>query len=266
MSAFHGERVLVTGGSSGIGLETARAFVHAGARVWIAARPSERLARAAAVSGATPLAADLSTPGGAAGMVEQLAERTAALDVLVNCAGQMQLGWADELGSPSAERMAELNYLGTVRSIEAALPHLRAGRRRSIVTVTSIAGRIAPPFFAAYSGSKYALHGYLHALRQELRGEGFHVGIVLPGPVATPNFEGAFDTPHYPIPPLVPISAPERVAREIVAAVARRRREVTVPSRLGAAVRLGAAFPELVDLFYRWFSRKGLRERRGDGR
>jgi short-subunit dehydrogenase len=261
--AFRGERVLVTGGSSGIGLETARAFVREGARVWIAARDGERLRRAADATGAEPLEADLSTTGGARDLLERIDALGGGLEVLVNCAGQFEVGRADALGSEAAERLMQVNYLGTVRSIEAALPLLRRGRRRSIVALSSIAGRLTPPFFAPYSASKFALHGYLNALRQELRRERFHVGIVVPGPVRTEMIADSFGTEHYPVPPLLPVVGPEPVAEAVLHCVRRRTREVVIPARLAGPTRLAAAFPALVDVVYRWLARDALR--RGPG-
>jgi NAD(P)-dependent dehydrogenase (short-subunit alcohol dehydrogenase family) len=258
---FRGERVLVTGGSSGIGLETARAFVASGARVWIAARDEERLSQAAASTGAEPLVADVSTAEGARELLAEVGRQADGLDVLVNCAGQFEVGRAEELGTEMAERLVQVNYLGSVRTIQAALPLLRRGERRSIVTLSSIAGRVAPPFFSAYSGSKFALHGYCHALRQELRPEGFHVGLVLPGPVDTVMIAGKYGTDHYPPPPFMPKIAAGPVAAGVLRCVRRRRREVVIPSRLAAIARLAGAFPELVDLAYRWLARRGLRER-----
>jgi uncharacterized protein len=257
--AFRDERVLITGGSSGIGLETARAFVREGARVWIAARDPERLREAAASTGAVPLVADLSTALGARSLLERVGEQAGGLEVVVTCAGQFEVGWGEALGSETAERLIQINYLGTVRAIEAALPLLRQGKRRSLIALSSIAGKLAPPFFAPYSGSKFALHGYLDALRQELRAEGFHLGLILPGPVLTEMIAGTYGSEHYPAPPLLPPLGPEPVAEAVLRCVRRRTRQVVIPARFAPTARLGAAFPELVDLAYRWIARRALK-------
>src|SRR5690606_38745347 len=149
-----------------------------------------------------------------------------------------------------AEKLMRVNYLGMTRVVAAVLPLLRAGSRRSIINLSSFVGRVVPPFWSAYAASKHAVMAYSHALRQELRPEGFHVGIILPVPVEPPMTEGLLNTPMYPVPFGVPVIAPDEVADAIVKCVLRRRTEVTVPGRFGPLLRLASAFPRLVDLFY----------------
>src|SRR5690606_41158550 len=103
-------------------------------------------------------------------------------DVLLNSAGQLALGSAEESAPELAERLMRVNYLGLARTVAATLPLLRAGSRRSIVNLSSFAGKLTPPFWSAYCATKFAVQAYSHALRQELRPEGIHVRIVLPGP------------------------------------------------------------------------------------
>jgi short-subunit dehydrogenase len=250
-----GEVALVTGGSSGIGHALANLLVQQGARVYLVARNQGRLAQSQAAIGGDvhAIAADLSQPAGAADAVAGL-QRAGDdhVDLLVNCAGQMEVGSTEDLGAVVASTMVEINFLGAVRTIEAALPLLKRGRRRSIINVSSMAGRVAPPFMAAYAASKFALNGFTLSLRQELRHEGFHVGLVSPGPVMTPMIEGRVNTGHYQLPPGIPIVTPERVARAIMRQISRRRAECTVPAWLGPATRAAAAFPGSVDLLYRW--------------
>jgi NAD(P)-dependent dehydrogenase (short-subunit alcohol dehydrogenase family) len=251
---MRGEVALVTGGSSGIGLALAKVLAAAGARVFLVARNPERLRDAELAIGgdARGIAADLARPDGAAAALAEMQRAGAkGLDVLANCAGQLEVGPAAEGGPEVATQLMDVNYLGTVRAIDAALPLLRRGRRRSIVNVSSMAARVAPPFMGAYAASKFALNGYTYALRQELRPEGFHVGLVHPGPVMTPMIEGRINTAHYHLPPGIPIVGPERVARAIVRLIERRQQDCTVPGWLGPATRIAAAFPASVDLLYR---------------
>jgi short-subunit dehydrogenase len=251
---MRGEVALVTGGSSGIGLALAKRLADAGARVFLVARNRDRLRDAELAIGGDVrgVAADLAEPGGAAAAVAEMKRAGADhLDVLVNCAGQLEVGPAAERGPELATRLMHVNFLGTARAIDAALPLLRSGRRRSIVNVSSMAARVAPPFMAAYAASKFALNGYTYALRQELRPEGFHVGLVHPGPVMTPMIEGRVNTAHYQLPPGMPIVGPDRVARAIVRLIERRQQDCTVPAWLGPAIRIAAAFPASVDLLYR---------------
>lgn len=261
MNKFSGEVVLVTGGSGGIGLATARLLSKAGARIYLVARHAGRLETAARHVGGDvhTLAADLTNCRDVARLAETLERSEGRLDLLVNCAGQLEVGPAQSLGADAAERLLHINYLGAVRTIEACLPLLRAGQRRSIVNVSSIAGRLAPPFMAAYAGSKFAFTGYTLALRQELRQERFHVGLVFPGPVDTAMTEGLVGGEHYPLPLMVPVTRPDTVAKAVLELVRGRKAEITVPGRLGLVTRLLAAWPGLTDLLYRRLPRRRIR-------
>ncbi|HUE96431.1 MAG TPA: SDR family oxidoreductase [Longimicrobiaceae bacterium] len=247
------EVVLITGGSSGIGLATAEAFARRGARVWLTARGEEKLARAAA-SLSRPvhtLPTDVEDQGSLDRLAATIREREGRLDVLVNSAGQLDLASADRGALEIAERLMRVNYLGLARTVATTLPLLRLGSRRSIVNLSSFVGRLVPPYWSAYAASKHAVQAYSHALRQELRREGFHVALVLPGPVLSPMTENLLRTPMYPVPVGVPVLPPDRVAEAILRCVFRRRVEVTVPGRFGPLLRLASAFPTLVDLLYR---------------
>ena len=247
------EVVLITGGSSGIGLATAHAFARKGARVVLTARDEERLARAAAEvgHGATWIAADVTEEAAVAALADEITERHGHLDVLLNSAGQLELAPCED-SSVLAEELMRVNYLGAVRTIARTLPLIRKGRRKSIVNLSSFAGRLTPPFWSAYSASKHALQSYSNALRQEVRREGIHVGIVMPGPVLSPMTKDLLRSPMYPLPIGIPVISPERVSNAILDAVLSRRAEVTVPGRFNSMLRLGGGFPRLVDLVYRF--------------
>jgi len=251
--------ILITGASSGIGLATARALAGPEVSLYIAGRNHDRLKVVAQELSATPLVADLADLSAIAQLAIELTKRTLRLDLLINCAGELAIGPAEKLGPAVAERLMRINFLGPVALIQALLPLLRRGYDPSIINVSSVAGRLAPPYMAAYAASKFALNGYTQALRQELRAEGIHVGLVMPGPVDTPMVHGRLGGKYYSLPPGVPLLNAQQVADAIVRVVARRLPELVLPRRLGAALRLGAAYPSLVDLLYR--SQSGRSER-----
>ncbi|MQA91620.1 MAG: SDR family NAD(P)-dependent oxidoreductase [Gemmatimonas sp.] len=251
---MQGQSVLVTGGSSGIGLATARRFSEQGASVWITARDRSRLDRAVSELGSPARAfpSDVTDPDSLRSLIDEIYRCDGRLDVLINSAGQLELASAED-GVDIAERLMRVNYFGLARTVAAALPLLRRGSRKSIVSLSSFVGRIAPPYWSAYAASKHAVQAYIHSLRQELRMEGFHVGLVLPGPVRSPMTHDLLRTPMYPVPFGVPVLDPDRVARAILGAVLHRRSEVAVPARFGPLLRLGSAVPGLVDLLYRLY-------------
>lgn len=242
--------VLITGASGGIGLAAAYALAPSSSHLFLVARNTERLKAPERDLQAIPLAADLSRPESVEKLVEEVQTRAGRLDLLINCAGQLEVGPADDLGLEIAERLMRINFLGAVAAIHGFLPLLRAGKSPVIVNVSSIAGRMAPPFMAAYAASKFALNGYSHALRQELRRDGIHVGLVLPGPVDTPMVEGKLGGQFYPLPPAVPVLTANRVAEAILTVIKHRLPEVILPRRLAGAIRAGSAWPGLVDRVY----------------
>lgn len=253
---MEGEVVLITGGSSGIGLATANLFSSRGATVWLTSRSEAKLAAAASQLShpVRTFAADVSDPESLRRLLSAVEESHGRLDVLINSAGQLELCGVEDSAAGAAERLIEVNYLGLARAVAASLPLLRNGTRRSIVNLSSFVGKLVPPYWSAYAASKHAVQAYSHALRQEMRVEGIHVGIVMPGPVASPMTQGVLKTPMYPLPFGVPVLPPDRIAEAILDCVLKRRVEVTVPRRFGPILRLAAAFPLLVDVFYRKIS------------
>jgi len=254
---MRGAVVVITGGSSGIGLATARRFASLGARVWLIARNEAKLASAVASLGGDvrPFAADVTDRDRLRELAAHVAEGEGRVDVLVNSAGQLELGSAEESAAVMAERLMRVNYLGVAWTVAALLPLLRAGRRPSIVNLSSFAGRAAPHNWSAYAASKHALQAYSNSLRQELGRDRIHVGIVMPGPIRSPMTDDLLYTENYPIPPGLPVLTVEPVAAAIVRCVRRRRAEVTVPGYFGPLLRIAAAFPRAVDLLYRPYRR-----------
>jgi short-subunit dehydrogenase len=181
---------VVTGASSGIGEGAARRLDRDGWRVIMVARRAEKLeGLAAELRDAHPLALDL-TERDAPSRVRERAEQDGALHLLVNNAGgsaRAQFGDEDG-GHANIRKDMDLNFDGAVRLTEALLPLLRRSAPSSIVNVSSVAGRVGRANAGAYSASKFALAGWSESLQLEEREHGVHVGLVLPGFVATEGF------------------------------------------------------------------------------
>lgn len=182
---------LVTGASSGIGEATARRIAREpGWRLVLVARREDRLERLAAeLGGATVVAADL-TGDESPGLLRETVEEVhgGRLDLLVNNAGGAWRGRFGETGWDNVRRHMELNFAAVVRVTEALLPLLRASAPSSIVNVASTAARVARGNSGSYSAAKFALAGWTDALHLEEAPNGVHVGLVLPGFVATEGF------------------------------------------------------------------------------
>jgi len=183
--------VLITGASSGIGEATARRLAREpGARLILVARREERL-RTLADSlpcEASYVAADLTEEDAPARVRAHVEEHGGRLTLLVNNAGASWRGGFAEGGYANVHRHMELNFDAVVRLTEALLPILRASAPSAIVNVASTAGRVARARTGSYSASKFALIGWTDALYAEERAHGVHVGMVLPGFIATEGF------------------------------------------------------------------------------
>jgi short-subunit dehydrogenase len=181
---------VVTGSSSGIGEAAARRLDRDGWRVIMVARRADRLEQLAGeLRDAQALPLDLTEPDAPA-RVRERAEQEGALHLLVNNAGgsaRAQFG-DEEGGHANIRRDMDLNFDAAVRLTEALLPLLRRSAPSSIVNVSSVAGRVGRANAGAYSASKFALAGWSESLQLEERQHGVHVGLVLPGFIATEGF------------------------------------------------------------------------------
>jgi len=227
---------VVTGASSGIGEATARRLAREpGARLILVARREERL-RALAESlpcEASHVAADLTDAEAPARVAAHVAERGERLTLLVNNAGGAWRATFAEGGAANVQRHVELNFDAVVRLTEALLPALRASTPSAIVNVASTAGRVARAGTGSYSASKFALIGWSDSLYAEERGHGVHVGLVLPGFIATEGFPAA-ELRERALTRWI-VSKPERVAEAIVETGLRGKAERYVPRAYGLA-------------------------------
>ncbi|HLS89824.1 MAG TPA: SDR family oxidoreductase [Limnochordia bacterium] len=251
---------VVTGGSSGIGRACARLLAARGAKVYVLARSKERLAAAVeeieqAGGFAEALVADVASPEELAHAAAKVRAAGEGVDILVAGAGIMDLGPADQMPLSQYEAMMRVNYLGVVGTVQSFLPLVKEGRWKRIAIVSSLAAKVSPPYFGAYSASKAAVTGFAHALRQELAREGIRVTLVHPGPCATPLVDGYIGGEYYPVPPGVPVIAPDQVARAIWRGIRKGRREVFVPRRLAVTAWLAGIAPGAVDGTYRLLDR-----------
>lgn len=169
--------VLITGASSGLGKATAEHLARSGWRVF----GTSRQPREAASENIEMLPLDVCSDQSVTQCVGQVLERAGAIDVLVNNAGFVLNGFAEECTLAQARSVMETNFFGMVRMTSAVLPHMRARRSGRIINISSLAGLIGAPYRAFYSASKYAVEGYTQAINAELRGFGIMVSMIEPG-------------------------------------------------------------------------------------
>lgn len=188
---LEGKRVLVTGGSSGIGLATAKAIIAKGGRVFISGRRPDVLAVAidqlrASGGWVDGVAADVATDQGRLETLKAGLDKLGGLDVLVNNAGGVRAGRLEETSEAEIKAMIEVDLVAPILLTRAALPDLRASGNGLIVNITSGIALIGIPFYATYAAAKAGLSRFGEALRRELKGEGVHVMTVYPGGTDTP--------------------------------------------------------------------------------
>lgn len=185
---------IVTGASSGIGAETARAFAKRGWAVVLAARRAERLEQVAAdcrASGAEPLVrpTDVSVEKDVFGLVADARNAFGRVDAMVNNAGYGLQALAHETTTEDMRAIFETNYFGAFFGCRAAAPVMIAQGSGHIFNVSSVIGRRGTPFHGAYCATKFALIGLTESMRVELAPRGVHVTAVLPGLTATEFFD-----------------------------------------------------------------------------
>ncbi|MGN6378776.1 MAG: SDR family NAD(P)-dependent oxidoreductase [Gaiellales bacterium] len=182
-----GTRALVTGGSAGIGLETARALVAEGARVAIASRNPDA---AAAEVGAEPVAADLSTADGPDEAVAGAVAALGGLDVLVNNVGIARITSFGDATDDDWQRAWDTNVMSYVRCTRAALPDLRASEHAAIVNVSSTSGKRPSAGMPHYSVTKAAVLSLSRLVADTYARDGIRCNAVCPGPSLTPAWLG----------------------------------------------------------------------------
>jgi short-subunit dehydrogenase len=244
--------VLVTGASAGIGRAVCELFARDGERVLAVARRLDRLeavTTAAASKGTTivPLAGDV-TDGPA---MEMLAARVlrehGVPDVIVANAGIGLDARFVDTTDRALHAVLETNVLGVVRTIRPFLPGMLERRSGRILIVSSIVGKRGVPHYAAYSASKFALHGMADAMRGELWGTGVTIGLVCPSSTAT-EFQEALLREGPPQRRVRPRrQTAEEVAEEIVKMSRSRRREKVLAAEGRLMLFLNALSPALMD-------------------
>ena len=233
--SYQGKRVLITGGSSGIGLALGRQLAAAGAEISILARDPEKLAWAAseldgARSNGSPEISTMSIDVRdqeqvAAGLTSWL-DRGGPPDYLFNSAGVAHPGYAHELDLEIFHWMMDVNYFGSVHVTQELLPAMLSRGQGHVVNLSSVAGFLGVYGYTAYGASKFAVRGYSDALRAELKSRGVKVSIVFPPDTQTPQLD--YENQFKPAETKAlagsdnPLSADE-VARVILNGVARGR-------------------------------------------
>ena len=235
---------VVTGGSSGIGAAIARRLAQAGWDVVLLARNRERLEQVATELGAEYEVCDVGDRERVDEVAARIGMRHDAVHLLVNNAGIPGGGRFLEVPPERIEEVTRTNYLGSVWALRAFLPLLERGTPSDVVNVVSIAGTVVAATSGPYAASKHAQLAFSRAITAELAPRGIRVHSVNPGPVPTPGFPQRRLVAG-PISRQVVVS-PDRVARAVMRALERDRREIFIPGVFRLAALGHAVAPGLV--------------------
>lgn len=230
------EHVLVTGASSGIGRAIAALLIREGYGVTGTSRHPESIKDP--IPGVRYLALDTQDPGSVAALVKAAGK----IDVLINNAGQSQIGPLEEVPMEKARALFEVNFFGLMQLTKAVIPEMRQRRQGSIINISSMSGVFGVAFTSVYCSSKFALEGLSRSLRQELYPFGVNVVLIEPGYIATGLKQDQYfskDSEYYPA--LLAFKAirdrnieqgadPDRIARTVLKVLKKKHPKAAYPS------------------------------------
>src|SRR3954452_21324529 len=260
MQVGDGTRVLVTGASRGIGRSVAEAFAYRGATLGLVARSEPELHALVDELPAADhkiLIADVSDRAQISAAVEAFGD----IDVLVANAGVARYLTFPDLPLEEAERMTQVNWLGTLYTVKPALARMIERGKGSVVIVSSGAGLRAFPQASVYGATKAAQLAFGRALQHELDGTGVTVTLVMPGELETHLHDHQRD--QLPEWRQDKYALPARpLAERVVDAVERERLEVYYPGSIKALRFFQGVSPALADRILRMMRGKGAAPRR----
>lgn len=178
--------VLITGCSSGFGLTAAVEMAKAGFRVFASMRNLDKRAdldkEAEKVKVSLDvIELDVTKKDSIASAVAEVEKRAGPVDILVNNAGYGLFGFAEDIDAPELQREFDTNFFGLVALTEAVIPKMRERRSGHVINISSILGLLSIPNASAYCASKFAVEGYMEALRYEGLLDGYYVSNIEPG-------------------------------------------------------------------------------------
>lgn len=252
MGVLQDKVVLITGASSGIGKACAEVFAAEGAKVVLAARTVEKLNELATRLGDRCLVVptDVKNEPDCKNAVESAIGKFGKIDILVNNAGISMRALLADLDLKVIREVVETNFFGTVYCTRFAMPYLLKSKG-VVVAVSSISGKSPLPGRTGYCASKYAMEGFMEALRIENRNTGVHVLVVRPGFTESNIRNTALNSEGKPQKESPrdesSLMKAEDVAQEIIKAIIKRKREITLTSLGNLLLTVYKFFPGFAD-------------------
>lgn len=263
-SFFKDKVVVVTGGTDGIGKALVDELLQSGAKVATCGRDHDKLYRLQSSYPSSYLhtmVADVSSENDCRRFIETTIKVFGSIDVLINNAGISMRALLKDASTEVTRKVMDINFFGAVYCTKYALNSI-IERKGIIVGISSIAGYRGLPGRSAYSASKYALQGWLEAIKTELLQDGVHVMWVSPG-FTTSNIRNAAlnkDAQSHGDTPLDEgkLMSAEDCAKRILSAVSKKKRSLVMTFQGKQTVFLNKFFPGLADkLTYKFFFKNG---------
>ena len=237
--------VVITGASSGIGRETAQELAGRGASLVLAARNDAGLAQTAREverrgGQAHVVVTDVADWGQVSRLADEAVRRFGRIDTWVNNAAVSEYATVEQLAVDEIDRMVQVNLLGTIYGVKAALPVMIRQGGGTIINVASVLGERAVPLQSIYCATKHGVKGFTEALRMELAHDrtGVNVTLILPAAINTPYYTQARSRMGVRPNIVPPVYEPGAVAEAILFAAEHYRRDIYIGS---AAKTLAAA-------------------------
>lgn len=259
MAYFSGKVVVVTGGTNGIGKALVEHLLQQGAKVATCGRNHDRLYQLQTLHTTKPLhtfAADISREAECQNFIRSVIDTFGTIDILINNAGISMRAMFKDLEVDTIKRLMDVNFWGTVHCTKFALEEI-IKNKGSILGVSSIAGFRGLPGRTGYSSSKFALNGFLEALRTELMDDGVNVLWIAPGFTSSnirnvaltkdgkPQGESPMDEDN--------MMSPETCAAIMLSAIEKRKRTVVMTSLGKRTVFMNKFFPNWADKLVKRF-------------
>jgi len=273
MSYWENKVVLITGGSSGLGLSLARQALQQGATVILVARQQQKLDEVTSdlrktyasdsPSRVLGIPADVTKQADVDTLFAKAIQQARKLDAVICAAGKSTRGAVTSTTPEQMQELWALNFLAVVRCTLAALPHLQK-QKGSLVFIGSLASKLASKHIGAYPASKFPLSAYAQQLRLELGSEGPHVLLVCPGPIRRDDAHTRYDASTEGLPeearrPGAGVRLkgldPDKLSRQILQACEKKQSELVLPFKARLVMMAGALWPSLGDWLIKYFTR-----------
>lgn len=242
--------IVITGGSSGLGLALAQHYAREGHQIGLIARnlaklesATEQLKAASPQCRAEFRSADVIDPATASAAIEQLAESLGGIDILINSAGILREGRFEDIPLASFREVMDINLFGTINTSRAALPYLKSSRGQ-LVNIASMAAFSGVFGYTPYTASKHALAGFTESLRYEMKPQGVTVQMICPPEFDSPMVEelNTYRTPENRAhTQMIPVEPMDVIVRDTVKAIASKR-YLTVTGFKAKCVALGIRY------------------------